>query len=236
MIRIAIVDDEENVLNYIHSKVSQISTALSIECTIEVFTDGTSMLKRNSANSFHIVLLDLEMPKTDGLHIAKLMRENYSNIALIFVTNRTDLVFRSFEYDIVGFVRKSHLEKELKITLDRAYQKVLDHMTNYVFKTETGERIFTSDSICYFISNKHKIYLFDEFQNKTRILTTLEKLEDFLSPRNYIRCHSGIIVNCKYIYSIGQTSIVLINGETIPVSRQRVKSVKLSFHRYLRGV
>ena len=236
MIRVAIVDDEQTVLHYLRTRVEELSAELTIDCKTEVFLNGNDLLNRNRENPFHLILLDLEMPDMDGLCTARLLRDEFHDTALIFITNRSDLVFRSFEYDVVGFVRKSHLDDELKLTLDRAYQKVLSGMTNYVLRTEQGERVFPSDAICYFVSNKHKVFLSDEAKNMTRILTTLEKLEDFLSPRAFVRCHSGIIVNCRHIHSIGTASITLTNGETIPVSRYRVKEVKTVFHRYLRSI
>lgn len=236
MIRIAIVDDEQTVLDYLLSKVLGITNELSIDCKMETFLNGSDLLQRNRETPFHIIFLDLEMPDLDGLSIAKLLRSEFPDVALVFITNRSDLVFCSFEYDVIGFVRKSHIEDELKMTLDRAYQKVLMRMTNYVLRTEQGERIFPSDSICYFVSNKHKVFLYDEAKKMTRVMTTLEKLEDFLSPRCFIRCHSGIIVNCKFIHSIGTTCILLTNDDTIPLSRHRAKEVKQVFQRYLRSI
>ncbi len=236
LIRVAIVDDEQNVLDYLKSKVLEISQELSIESSIETFLNGSDLLRRNRTCEFHIILLDLEMPGMDGFSTAKVLREEYSEIVLLFITNRSDLVFRSFEFDVTGFVRKSHIEDELKGTMDRAYQKVLTQMSSYTLKTEQGERVFPSDSICYFISSKHKVFLFDEAKKSTRIMTTLEKLEGFLSPRCFVRSHSGIIVNCKFIHSIEATSITLTNGETIPLSRHRTKAVKQAFQRYLRSM
>ena len=236
MIRVALVDDEEPVLEFLKTKVSEMSMEFSVDHKIETFVNGTDLLRRNSESPFHVIILDLEMPEMDGLCVAKRLRENYPNTVLFFITNRSDLVFRSFEFDVAGFVRKTHIEDELKSTLDRAYQKVLTRMSNYALKTDCGERMFTSDSICYFISNDHKVFLYDEAKKSTRIMMTLEKLEGFLSPRCFVRCHSGIIVNCKFIHSIGNTSITLTNNETLPLSRHRTKNVKQVFQRYLRSM
>ena len=236
MLRIGMVDDDSNFLKYLSSKITEINNELHVEVTIETFLNGEDLIKRNDENEFHIIMIDLEMPIMDGLSVAGLLRENNTNFVLISITNRSDLVFKSFEYDATGFIRKNHLDEELKSVLDRSYQKALSRMTNYVFKTENGERIFQNTAICYFLSKGHQIFLFDNVENGIRILTTLEKLEDLLSPISFIRCHSGIIVNCMYIYSINSSDIELTNGQKLPLSRHRAKSVKQSFQKYLRSL
>ncbi len=236
MIRVGIVDDEKTVLEFLAQKVTEISSELNVEIKIETFLNGKELLNRNKENEFPIIMLDLEMPDMDGLSVARELREEYPDFVLLFITNRSDLVFQSFEYDVTGFIRKSHIDNELKETLDRAYQKVLRKMTSYVLKTEKGERIFPSSSICYFLSKGHQIFLFDDLNQPIRIFSTLEKLEDILSPTSFIRCHSGIIVNCKFIFSINKSDIELINGEILPLSRYRTKEVKQIFQKYLRSM
>ncbi len=236
MIRIGIVDDEKTVLEFLTAKVTEMSNELHIDVKIESFLNGADLLNRNHENEFHIIMLDLEMPDMDGLSVARELRKEYPDFVLLFITNRADLVFQSFEYEVTGFIRKSHIDDELKETLDRAYQKVLRRMTNYVLKTENGERVFPSASICYFISKGHRILLFDASNKSTRILSTLEKLEDILSPASFIRCHSGIIVNCKFIFSINASDIELTNGQKLPLSRHRTKDVKKIFQKYLRSM
>ena len=236
MIRVAIVDDEKNVLDFLTTKVTEISDELHIDIKIETFLSGADILKRNRENRFHIIMLDLEMPDMDGLSVAKALREEFHDFVLLFITNRADLVFQSFEYEVTGFVRKSHIEDELKVTMDRAYQKALSRMSNYILKTENGERIFLSDSICYFLSKGHQLLLFDVFQHSIRILSTLEKLEDILSPTAFVRCHSGIIVNCKFIFSINKADIELTDGQKLPLSRHRAKDVRKIFQKYLRSM
>lgn len=236
MIRVGIVDDEQIVLEFLTAKVTEISNELHVNIKIETFLNGTDLLIRNKENEFHVIMLDLEMPDMDGLSISRELRKEYSDFVLLFITNRSDLVFQSFEYDVTGFIRKSHIDDELKETLDRAYQKVLRKMTNYVLKTEDGERVFPSASICYFLSKGHQIFLFDDSQKPIRILSTLEKLEDILSPTSFIRCHSGIIINCRFIFSINKSNIELTNGEKLPLSRYRTKDVKKTFQKYLRSM
>lgn len=236
MIRVGIVDDEQIVLEFLTAKVIEISNELHIDIKIETFLNGTDLLIRNKENEFHIIMLDLEMPDMDGLSVSRELRKEYSDFVLLFITNRSDLVFQSFEYDVTGFIRKSHIDDELKETLDRAYQKVLRKMTSYVLKTEDGERVFPSASICYFLSKGHRIFLFDDSKKPIRILSTLEKLEEILSPASFIRCHSGIIVNCRFIFSINKSNIELTNGEKLPLSRYRIKDVKKIFQKYLRSM
>ncbi len=234
MFRVAIVDDEKNVLDFISQKVKDLSQKLNIRIEIELFDKGNHVVERHEENPFHVMMLDIEMPKPDGLEVAHILRSSDRDFILVFITNRSDLVFQSFEHDVTAFIRKDHLDDELEKVLDRVYQKLLLRLQGYILKTEHGLRNFQAESICYFASKGHNVILFDGNRTPFRILATMDHLEEQLSPNDFVRCHSGIIVNCRYIYSINNDQIELINHEMIPMSRRRSKTVKEAFQRYMR--
>ncbi len=233
MIRVGIMDDEKMMLDLLENNIREISVKNNLTLELEFFLCGEKLIERNNENPFHIILLDIEMPSPNGLEVAKLLRQDKYDFVLIFITNRSDLVFQSFEYDVTAFIRKDHMKDELEQAIDRAYQKVLSKRQSYLFKTEAGIRNVQADSICYIASKGHEVKMFDTYNNSIRIMTTMDNLENILSPLEFVRCHSGIIINCRYIFSINSDHIELTNHEFIPLSRRRAKIVKEVFQKYL---
>ena len=70
MIRIAIVDDEQIILNSIHKKIQDILNELNIEFEIQDFTSGKTALKEKTEKVFDIIFLD--PPYNKGLLVKSL--------------------------------------------------------------------------------------------------------------------------------------------------------------------
>lgn len=236
MLRIAIVDDEKNILQYISDKIKKSIEKLSVNAQIESFSDSKELIRKFQNECFDIIFLDLEMPELDGLQTAEIIRKDYPNVIIAIVTNRDDLVFSTFQYDVSAFIRKKYFNEEIDSVIERIYNKVKNKASKYILKTEKGELLFHSDDIVYIESENHNIYLHEKSGNKIKIFYTLEKLNEIVSSEVFIRCHSGIIVNFNYIYSINKENISLTNNTFVPLSRNRKKEVKQGFQRYMRDL
>ena len=80
---IALVDDDRNIL-------TSVSIALQTEGFLtRVYSDGESALKALIDNPPDLAVLDIKMPKMDGLELLRRLREK-SSIPVIFLTSKDD--------------------------------------------------------------------------------------------------------------------------------------------------
>ncbi|AQR72953.1 response regulator transcription factor [Sphingomonas sp. LM7] len=80
---IALVDDDRNIL-------TSVSIALQAEGFLtRVYSDGESALKALIENPPDLAVLDIKMPKMDGLELLRRLREK-SAIPVIFLTSKDD--------------------------------------------------------------------------------------------------------------------------------------------------
>ena len=80
---IALVDDDRNIL-------TSVSIALQAEGFMtRVYSDGGSALKALSENPADLAVLDIKMPKMDGLELLRRLREK-SAMPVIFLTSKDD--------------------------------------------------------------------------------------------------------------------------------------------------
>ncbi|HWU94008.1 MAG TPA: response regulator transcription factor [Sphingomonas sp.] len=80
---IALVDDDRNIL-------TSVSIALQTEGFLtRVYSDGESALKALIDNPPDLAVLDIKMPKMDGLELLRKLREK-STIPVIFLTSKDD--------------------------------------------------------------------------------------------------------------------------------------------------
>ena len=80
---IALVDDDRNIL-------TSVSIALQAEGFLtRVYSDGESALKALIENPADLAVLDIKMPRMDGLELLRRLREK-SQVPVIFLTSKDD--------------------------------------------------------------------------------------------------------------------------------------------------
>jgi two-component system, OmpR family, response regulator ChvI len=82
---IALVDDDRNIL-------TSVSIALEAEgFVVRCFSDGAEALRSLNANGVDLAVLDIKMPRMDGMELLEQLRRQ-SNIPVIFLTSKDDEV------------------------------------------------------------------------------------------------------------------------------------------------
>ncbi len=83
--RITLVDDDQNIL-------TSVSMALQAEgFLVSAYSDGEAGLKGITDNPPDLVILDIKMPRMDGIEVLSKLRES-SDLPVIFLTSKDDEV------------------------------------------------------------------------------------------------------------------------------------------------
>ena len=78
-LRILVVDDEEGIRE-------SLSLILGQDYDLEFATDGQETLNKLTADRFDLVLLDIKMPKCDGLEVMKRLEEKQIAVPILMLT------------------------------------------------------------------------------------------------------------------------------------------------------
>lgn len=100
-LQVCIIDDNK-------IDITKIKNEISLLCTDEFDPNIVSLYKINNLSSIpnsQIYFIDIDMPKFDGFTVAKYILNRNKSSHIIFVTNRDDLVFDSFDFNTFYFVR-----------------------------------------------------------------------------------------------------------------------------------
>lgn len=104
MIRVMIADDQIIVRE-------GLKKILSLDNEIELVSEasnGYEVLENLSKHIVDIILMDVRMPKMDGIKCSNLVKKNYPNIKIIILTtfNEDDYIFDGIESGISGYLLK----------------------------------------------------------------------------------------------------------------------------------
>ena len=63
---------------------------------------------------------------------------------------------------------------------------------------------------------------------------SMGQLEDMISDRGFIRCHQSFLINLRYVREFRKSSMELMDGRIVPISKNRMKEVREAFFEYLK--
>lgn len=221
--KIAICDDERIFTDIFREKLEMTAEKCGIECTVSAFLNGAEMI--SMLNRFDAVFLDVDMPGLSGEETAEYIIGLEKALPIIFVTNHDDFVFSSFRYRPFGFLRKRYIDSELEDIIKRLDKYLAEIERCYTFNSHNKLISVRLNDINYIEVYGHEtlVHTANAVLTTSKALFTIEKE---LSEYGFIRTHKSYIVNTRYIFSVERNSIILSNGENLPVSRTKLTDVK----------
>ncbi len=112
---ILVVDDDLDVCEYLKDFLSGEGFA------VEVVSDPTKVIGALKDNEFHIAIVDLMMPKLNGIDLIGKIREHDDDIALIILTGFPSLetATSSIEHEVSAYIQKPFSVKDFRQTISR---------------------------------------------------------------------------------------------------------------------
>jgi DNA-binding NtrC family response regulator len=114
-VRILVVDDEEDICEWMSLVLSQCGY------TVATQTDSTKVTETLRKSQFHIVILDLMMPKMDGLTLLDQIRKVDDDIAVVVFTGNPSVesAIRALRGRVSDYIKKPCDVDELNETIEK---------------------------------------------------------------------------------------------------------------------
>ncbi len=116
--KILVVDDEASLRLLLSNELSRMGY------TVEAVADGETALNRLRDEFFHIVLLDIVMPKMSGIDVLRVIKQETIQSEVIILTGNATLesAIESMKLGAFEYVRKPYSLNELLIHIERAIE------------------------------------------------------------------------------------------------------------------
>lgn len=235
MINIAICDDSEEDLKIISTFVSKSIEELNIAFKIAAFNEGQDLIEhmRSGKENFDIVFLDIYMKASQGINIAKEIREFDKECKIIFITCSHEHAIDSYEVRAVYYILKPINEEKLNIAIKLAIEELNKENKHIVIMNKKGSYKILYKDILYAESKARIINIYLKSQE---VITFYSKLEDFLQKlqdERFLQSHKSFIVNMDHILRIEDKLIFMVNKTNIPISSANMSKIKEMYFKYL---
>lgn len=118
-VKILIVDDERHICEYMQTLLEGDGYA------VKTMSDPTTIEEEVKSGGYHLIILDLMMPKLDGIEALKKIRKIDSDVAVVIFTGYPNLetAVESMKLEAVDYIKKPFNVDEFREVLDRTMRK-----------------------------------------------------------------------------------------------------------------
>ncbi|MEE9187398.1 MAG: sigma-54 dependent transcriptional regulator [Bacteroidota bacterium] len=140
---ILIADDEEPFR-------STVTTLLEGEgYTVQTTADGVQAINALQQRSYDALLLDVKMPKVDGLEVLKFAKDNSPSTEVIMVTGFHDvkIAVQCMRMGAYDYITKPHSAEELTSVLERALERRSLRLENRLIRSELSRVVGSANIV-----------------------------------------------------------------------------------------
>jgi len=219
MYRVAICDDNAAEGRHTLELARQVLHERDMEADFSLFLDPDDLLDdiRAAHSRYDLLLLDIVYGETDGIRLAKTLREEGERAAIIYTTSSRDYAIDGYKVQAMDYLVKPIEMAPLAESIGR----ILKRQNTLLIEADgTMKNVAVSD-IQYAEASGNYVILWSAHQTEAaRLRATLSETLRKLGPERFARCHKGYLVNLGKVREVRTSHILLHSGDLIPLGRQ----------------
>lgn len=232
---VLIVDDEpynRDELKYLLNSYTEIQS-------IDEAGTGEEALMKTMRSHPDVIFLDIEMPKMNGMEVAKSIQNLKKPPLVVFATAYPEFAAEAFRYEAVDYLLKPYDDNQLKETIERLQKKT--HITEVMpAEKKMGKLAVEMDGEIYYLEPGDILYI-ERVEKQTKLVTKqsvyysklpLKSLETRLVAYDFFRIHKSFLVNLTHVQRLspwfnGAYHLELEGTEEkLSVSRNYIKDLR----------
>jgi len=215
------------ITKYFEEKNSSVS--------ISVYENGDKFLSDFSAakiKNLKIIFLDIYMPGTIGVDVARKIREKSDDIIIIFTTTSEKHGIDSYMVKALQYLVKPLDYLEVESVLDESMALLTDSLRSIEVSSDGHTvKVYFKD-ILYVETIDNELFIHTILKT-VKCSLQLHEFEKQVDGNIFIRTHNNFIVNMRYIEDIDSNYFILINEMKVPICEETTARVKQSYRDYL---
>ncbi len=235
-IQVLVCDDDPIFLEQLIQKTKSFLISQNLKPVIHAFPNA-EMVRPSILKGCDIALLDIDLAnqQSNGMDIARQLREVRKDAIIIFITNFIEYAPEGYEVQAFRYV----LKREVHTSLLPYMQQALEQMRIFrkILKIRVSGEIISVplEDIVYFEVQQHDVTVHlqtancEKDTNAYRFHGSLSDLEQELEPQGFLRIHKCYLVNMRHVKKFQCREALLDNGVLLRVSEKKYAEQKKKY-------
>ena len=221
--RLAVCMDSESETKNIRILLEQIGREFCLPVEMEWFESCTALLERYSSGRYALVLLDGDMP--DCVKAGRHLRDMDRDCRCILLTRDNSSALLGYSIHPDGFVRKPAGYRALRGAMLQCSQTWWAELQTLPV-TANRVRIPVALADIHYIEIHGRVLVIHGRYGRIETEMSMIQAEGKLQGAPFLKCHRSYLVNLFRIRALEEDSLVMEDGEIIPVSEGRREGVR----------
>ena len=183
-------------------------------------------------DSTDVAIANIELDGVSGIRLMGTIQERLPDLQIVFVSRYPEMIYDTYAVRHIAFLPYPLNAGHMRMVLDGAARYARVSKKRYMTFSSRGliSKI-DYDSIMYLESNLRNINVHE----LNRIRTFSGRLEDakLMLDSRFVQCHKSFMVNLSCAVELNADSIMLYNGESVPVSARKLRETREAFYNYV---
>lgn len=232
--KIAVCDDEkvfrDEITEAIYAELGRLDT------DVKTYENGKELLMELKGKDVpQVCFLDIEMPGKDGLSVAHELKKLYPELPIIFLTSHTERAMEGYEVNAFRFLAKPINREKLVQALNDLKEKLTGRKP-ILIRSDGEDVLLRTEDVLYMEAQNNSVryVLKDEEYIVRAKLTQAEREIEEISD-TFFRIHRGYVVNLRHVKRHTPGTVLVDNGEELPLARSAAAAFKEKLFEYVRG-
>ncbi|MBQ8281057.1 MAG: response regulator transcription factor [Lachnospiraceae bacterium] len=232
-IKMAVCDDMNVIHEIIKSYIENYQIKTDNNIHADYFSSGSELLKAYAENKrYDIILIDVVMPEKNGVEtIDEIRREYDKSVTVYFLSDHLQYMPESFNVHARNYLLKPFQYNDFCHTLDTYFSETNEDAGIMILtKSDDYFEIMDINDIVYIKTQNEasdrRTLLFCSKHGLSYRKGRLSTIEQQLLPYGFVRVHKQFLVNLSQIKKFDSKTLILSNGESIPLRRGMSKKIQ----------
>lgn len=212
MIRIAVCDDDINIVKEISQFLHEYEKNNSVDFEILGFYDGDELLVSNQ--KFDLIFLDIEMERIGGFEAADGIREFDMNLPIVYITSHSGHFERAFKVHAFEYITKPIKQERLLGVMNDFFAARHDVSESIILLlTSDGFVNVKLNEVYYFFAEAKKRILMHTVDDDVLIYENLADIYNKLDKTQFYMTKRGSVVNLRYVKRLKDDRTIIMKDD-----------------------
>ena len=230
--QIAIVDDEAPVRETLEGYIIRYAEESGTAFSISQFASGDALLEKYEP-VYDILIFDIDMPGTNGLDTARLIRRTDERVIILFITNIAQYAINGYEVDAVDYIIKPIGYYDFALKFAKALRRVERQDPEVLFLDTTKGQVAVPVPDLLYVEAKGHYMAYRTADTEYLVRGSITEHEEILRRHHFERVQRSYLVNLARIENI-RTGEIIVGGFSVPSSKIYRDSLMQAYMRYIK--